>query len=238
MKNLMMIAGVIGFSFASHAFAVCDTSKVINVEIRDMKYFPSHIDICAGQTVTWTNKEPIPVGDQEPMKHTVTADPARTNTPSNMLLPEGVAPFHSKGIAPGASWSYTFSVIGDYKYFCVPHQNMGHLGSITVTESEPVVIPVVAPVAAASCDTTKIINVEIRDEKYFPSHIDICAGQTVTWTNKEPIPAAGQEPMKHTVTADPTKTNTLAHMLLPEGVAPFHSKGIVPGASWSYTFSA
>ena len=137
MKSILSAAGFMGLVFASHAWAVCDTTKVINVEIRDMKYFPEHIEICAGQTVVWTNKEPIPADGQEPMRHTVTADPARASKPEHVLLPEGVASFHSKGIVPGASWQYTFTVTGDYKYFCVPHQDMGHLGSITVTTDSP-----------------------------------------------------------------------------------------------------
>lgn len=133
MKSFWGMVGLMGLVFATQAWAVCDTTKVINVEIKDMKYIPDHIEICAGQTVVWTNKEPLPTDGQEPMRHTVTADPARASKPEHVSLPEGVAPFHSKGIAPGASWQYTFSVAGDYKYFCVPHQDMGHLGSITVT---------------------------------------------------------------------------------------------------------
>lgn len=139
MKGFLKVVVFGCFGFASHAFAVCDTSKVVNVEIKDMKYFPEHIEICAGQTVVWTNKEPTDAA--EPMKHTVTADPARATDPNNVLLPEGVEPFHSKGIAPGASWQYTFTVVGDYKYFCVPHQAMGHLGSIKVVANPTVTSP-------------------------------------------------------------------------------------------------
>ncbi len=136
MKNVSKLVGSIGFFIVcmNQALAVCDTTKVINIEIRDMKYSPEHVEICAGQTVVWTNKEPADAA--EPMSHTVTADPTRANKPENFALPEGATPFHSKGIKPGMTFQYTFITLGDYKYFCVPHQDHGHIGTLTVVADQ------------------------------------------------------------------------------------------------------
>lgn len=150
LNHLTKMFGVFGLLVNSYAFAVCDTTKVIQVEIKDMKFIPAHVDLCLGQTIEWTNNEPADV--PEPMNHTVTADPARATKPENFKLPEGVAPFHSKRLVPGAKWSYTFATLGDYQYFCQPHQDMGHIGTVKVLEeiTEP------APVEPTPTEPTPV----------------------------------------------------------------------------------
>ncbi|MCX6126138.1 MAG: plastocyanin/azurin family copper-binding protein [Proteobacteria bacterium] len=119
---------------AGTSFAVCDTTKVVEISVKDMKFLPAHVVVCAGQTIRWTNNESA-VGD--PITHSVTADPARAQVKEHVALPEGAPTFHSKGIKPGLSWQYQFSILGDYKYICVPHELMGHLGSIQVVAELP-----------------------------------------------------------------------------------------------------
>lgn len=39
----------------------------------------------------------------------------------------------SGGIAPGETYEHTFRVEGTYRYFCIPHEPAGMVGSIEVT---------------------------------------------------------------------------------------------------------
>ncbi|HSD57308.1 MAG TPA: cupredoxin family copper-binding protein, partial [Methanotrichaceae archaeon] len=78
------------------------------VEIRDFSYQPGTLTVAAGTTVTWTNDGNVP--------HTVTSD-ERT--------------FDSGDIAPGGSFSYTFTQPGSYPYHCTLHPSMQ--GQIEVT---------------------------------------------------------------------------------------------------------
>ena len=88
-------------------------------------YLPAQLTITAGTTVTWINKDSI--------GHTVTeGDP---NSPKQPAL----RAFDSSGEAgsgkaallePGQSWSYTFTTLGTYNYYCIVHPYM--TGQITV----------------------------------------------------------------------------------------------------------
>lgn len=66
-----------------------------------MKFAPGRLEVAAGDTVTWTNKDLVP--------HTVTAAGA------------GV---ESGTIAPGAEWKHTFRRAGDIAYLCRFHPMM------------------------------------------------------------------------------------------------------------------
>lgn len=89
-----------------------------------LNFAPRAITIRAGETVEWRN---VSI-----MDHTVTADPARAKNPAHVRLPPGAEPFHSGTIAPGKVYRRTFPVAGEYRYFCIPHEEQGMLGTITV----------------------------------------------------------------------------------------------------------
>jgi plastocyanin len=89
------------------------------------KFDPAALTIPKGTTVTWKG------GGTQP--HTVTFDPSKAMTKSHVVLPAGVQPFDSGLLNPGASYSHTFDVAGDYAYICTPHEAMGMLGTIKVT---------------------------------------------------------------------------------------------------------
>jgi len=69
------------------------------VAIEGMKFVPERLEVAAGDTVTWTNKDLVP--------HTVTA--------------RGV---ESGEIAPGASWKFTAKSAGELPYLCRFHPTM------------------------------------------------------------------------------------------------------------------
>lgn len=69
--------------------------------IEGMKFLPERLEVAAGDTVTWTNKDLVP--------HTVTAAGA------------GV---ESGNLAPGATWRYTVRRRGEIDYLCRYHPAM------------------------------------------------------------------------------------------------------------------
>ena len=91
------------------------------------KFVPEKITIAVGQTVEW-------VSDDKEMPHEVTTDPDVAADPSDVSVPEGVAPFDSHLIPSGKSFRHQFTVAGLYRYACPPHENDGMLGEVTVTK--------------------------------------------------------------------------------------------------------
>lgn len=89
-----------------------------------LNYNPGAVTISTGQTVEWRNRSI--------MGHTVTADPALAKNPANVQLPQGAAAFNSGSIGPGQVYRRTFTVPGDYRYFCIPHEGRGMVATLRV----------------------------------------------------------------------------------------------------------
>lgn len=105
--------------------AAAGASNTGAVKMTDLnKYEPATLTIAKGGTVTWTNSSTMP--------HSVTDDPTKAVNKADALLPDGAAAWDSTILQPGATFSRTFDVAGTYKYFCVPHEALGMLGTITV----------------------------------------------------------------------------------------------------------
>ena len=79
------------------------------VMIQNFAFTPPSLTVPVGSTVTWTNKDQT--------QHTATADDKS---------------FDSGPLAPGASFSFTFTQAGTFTYKCTFHPNM--LGTIIVTK--------------------------------------------------------------------------------------------------------
>src|SRR5918992_24208 len=75
-------------------------------------YQPNPVQVGVGDTVTWTNDDAQP--------HTATSGQNAT--------PDGT--FDSSIMAPGATFSHTFTEGGEYPYFCLLHPNM--VGTVSV----------------------------------------------------------------------------------------------------------
>jgi plastocyanin len=89
-----------------------------------LRYVPSAIKIAVGQTVKWRNVSHF--------THTVTCDPSLASDPRDVQLPEGAEPFNSGVMRPGAAFGYTFKTPGLYRYFCIPHEYAGMVGTVEV----------------------------------------------------------------------------------------------------------
>ena len=88
------------------------------------QFDPPRVTVPVGTTVVWRNASTI--------QHTVAADPARAQTPSNVRLPSGAEPFESEGLTQGQTFAQQLTVAGEYRYVCRFHEGSGMLGIITV----------------------------------------------------------------------------------------------------------
>ncbi len=92
------------------------------------------VTVAVGTTVTWTN-----LSNNEP--HTVTFPPVG-QTPPPTLSPfsppsggssyDGTTLTNSGVLWPGASYSLTFTKAGTYTYYCLFHDDEGHIGTVNV----------------------------------------------------------------------------------------------------------
>ena len=129
MSMLTKIAKVTLFSiclfFGTNIGAQASDSLSVLIEMTDnLKYSPEQVTIQSGQTIIWKNVSRI--------VHTVTADSTLAAKPEHVKRPPSAQQFNSGAIPPGQSFSYKFTVPGDYRYFCIPHEMAGMIGSITV----------------------------------------------------------------------------------------------------------
>lgn len=109
----------------TEAAAPAPGSGAVVIEMDNMmSYMPDAVRVSVGDAVVWRNS-----GD---IVHTVTADPARAELPGSVRLPDGVRPFDSGDIVPGAEFTYTFTEPGEYRYFCVPHERAAMVGTVVV----------------------------------------------------------------------------------------------------------
>ena len=102
--TLLALAALVG---------VIESPSDAAVEVRTFQFRDKAIEIPVGTRVVWTNQDQI--------EHTVTSGaPDSTN---------GV--FNAKLAGPGATFSFTFTKAGTYRYFCDRHHFMR--GEIRVT---------------------------------------------------------------------------------------------------------
>ncbi len=94
------------------------------VEITDFTFAPAELTVVAGDTVTWTNLDPV--------VHTATST---------------TGAFDSGDLAQGASYSVTFTTPGTYDYLCTPHPQM--TGRIIVVAAAAPPAPTAAPTTGA-----------------------------------------------------------------------------------------
>lgn len=100
-------------------------SSAATVKMTDTNLFdPATVTITKGGTVTWTNSSS--------MVHSVTDDPAKAANKADAVLPAGAAAWDSGLLNAAATFTHKFDVAGTYKYFCIPHESLGMLGTIIV----------------------------------------------------------------------------------------------------------
>jgi plastocyanin len=102
--------------------------KTLVIEMTDTSagFVPERVTIRVGDTLEWRNAGAA--------LHSVNADPANAQEPTDVVLPKGAPPFDSGFLAPGATYSHTFTVPGQYRYICLSHEKeqMKMFGYVTV----------------------------------------------------------------------------------------------------------
>jgi len=87
-------------------------------------YAPDKVSIKVGDSVQWVN-------DGQTV-HSVSTTAANAQNRKDTSMPKGAVAFDSGFIPPGGDFSYTFTVPGTYRYFCLPHEKAGMVGVIVV----------------------------------------------------------------------------------------------------------
>jgi amicyanin len=76
-------------------------TKTVAIEIDNFKFGVASLEVVAGTTVTWTNRDDVP--------HTVTSS---------------TKAFKSPPLDTGEAFSYTFNDAGTFEYYCSLHPHM------------------------------------------------------------------------------------------------------------------
>lgn len=110
------LASLVSLSlFSGPVFGESGSVHKINVPRNTLKLEPREISIKAGDTIKWTNSDS--------RKHNLASIPG--SGPTDELEIFSV-------MEPGDTFTHTFTLPGEYPYFCFIHNQMS--GHITVTE--------------------------------------------------------------------------------------------------------
>jgi plastocyanin len=128
MRRLLLLATlslVALLIFAPSAWA--QGQEEVTVRMEDNFFAPANITVEPGTTVTWVQSGNNP----------------HTTTSYDGLWDSGMIEGGS-----GGTFSFTFEEPGTYDYFCIPHEDLGMVGSVTVTGGATA-----SPTATALADT-------------------------------------------------------------------------------------
>jgi plastocyanin len=112
------------FALPAAVNAAGKPAVVIKMSDKPPRFIAETVTIGVGDTVEWINNAKV--------LHSVDADPSMVQRPQDVVLPQGVKPFDSGFMQPGATYSYTFTIPGTYKYTCVPHEKDAMNGTVVV----------------------------------------------------------------------------------------------------------
>jgi plastocyanin len=113
--------------FAPSAWA--QGQEEVTVRMEDNFFEPANITIEPGTTVTWVQS----------------GDNPHTTTSYDGLWDSGMIEGGS-----GGTFSFTFEEPGTFDYFCIPHESLGMIGSVTVTGSTATASPTATATGTAT----------------------------------------------------------------------------------------
>jgi len=129
-KHSSRILSIAAFfvAVAMSASLAYSAGKIVIVTMTDKppKYVPETLTIPVGTTVEWKNTGQT--------LHDVTTDSSSAVNEKDAKIPPGAETFDSGFMPPGGTFQYTFKVLGEYTYFCTPHEKDGMIGHIVVTK--------------------------------------------------------------------------------------------------------
>ena len=109
-------------------YAIAAEPAVTVTMTNEMQFVPARVTVHVGETVVWRNTSML--------VHTVTADPAMAVKQQDVVLPAGAAPFNSGFLPPQGAFHHRFKIPGLYRYFCIPHEPTGMVGTVVVKPTE------------------------------------------------------------------------------------------------------
>jgi plastocyanin len=118
------LATTVAIGAAEIPWAHAGATATVTMTDEPARFVPEELKIKVGTTVEWKNTGAT--------LHSVTADASQAQVKSHVSLPKGAKPFDSGFMPPGATFSHTFTVPGEYKYICIPHEQNGMLGEVEV----------------------------------------------------------------------------------------------------------
>jgi plastocyanin len=136
MRRLLQLATLSLVALLVFAPSAWAQGQEVTVRMEDNFFDPANITVEPGTTVTWVQ------GGNNP----------HTTTSYDGLWDSGMIEGGS-----GGTFSFTFEEPGTYDYFCVPHEQLGMIGTVTVTGSTATATrtatAAASPTATALADT-------------------------------------------------------------------------------------
>ena len=136
MRRLLQLATLSLVALLAFAPPAWAQGQEVTVRMEDNFFAPANITVEPGTTVTWVQSG---------------------NNPHTTTSYDGL---WDSGLLPGGSrqrFSFTFEEPGTYDYFCIPHEDLGMIGSVTVTggtaTASPTATATASPTATALSDT-------------------------------------------------------------------------------------
>jgi len=114
MRRLLQLATLSLVALLVFAPSAWAQGQEVTVRMEDNFFKPANITVEPGTTVTWVQSGNNP----------------HTTTSYDGLWDSGMIQGGS-----GGTFSFTFEEPGTYDYFCIPHESLGMIGSVTVTGS-------------------------------------------------------------------------------------------------------
>jgi plastocyanin len=112
MRRLLQLATLSLVALLAFAPSAWAQGQEVTVRMEDNFFAPANITVEPGTTVTWVQSGNNP----------------HTTTSYDGLWDSGMIEGGSRG-----TFSFTFEEPGTYDYFCIPHESLGMIGSVTVT---------------------------------------------------------------------------------------------------------
>ncbi len=113
MRRLLYLAALSMVAALVFAPAALGQGQTVTVSMEDNFFAPANITVEPGTTVTWVQNGENP----------------HTTTSYDGLWDSGIIEGGS-----GGTFSFTFDEPGTYEYFCIPHEDLGMVGTVTVTD--------------------------------------------------------------------------------------------------------
>jgi plastocyanin len=112
MRRLLQLATLSLVALLAFAPSAWAQGQEVTVRMEDNFFEPANVTVEPGTTVTWVQS----------------GDNPHTTTSYDGLWDSGMIEGGS-----GGTFSFTFEEPGTYDYYCIPHEDLGMVGTVTVT---------------------------------------------------------------------------------------------------------